>query len=216
MRFKKLRLWAVYPFAIVYIVSAYKQGLEFIPGIWFVLAGLLTRCWAAGYIKKIRVLTTSGPYSFVRNPLYVGNFLMGLGFCLFVRDVMLILIYIVLFFFFYLGTMKKEEAVLTELFKEEYINYKKRVPAFIPRIFPYIRKQPERYSLKQAHYNGELIRIVVTGILLCLIYFAAYFKENTWGRGDLLKAGLLIAGQAIVLLVTIQHRKEFVKKQDKK
>ncbi len=217
MRFKKLRLWATYPFAFVYIVFAYKYGIEFMPGVWFILAGLLVRCWAAGYIKKIRVLTTSGPYSFVRNPLYVGNFLMGLGFCLFVRDLMLSLIYVVLFAFFYIGTMKKEEALLTDLFGEDYINYKKNVPAFIPRILPYVSQQPMRYSLKQAHYNGELIRVVVTGVLLCLIYFAVYFlKENTLDKGDLLRAGLLIAVQGIILLVTIQHRKEFVKKQDKK
>jgi len=217
MRFKKLRLWATYPFALVYILFAYKHGIEFMPGVWFVLAGLLVRCWAAGYIKKIRVLTTAGPYSFVRNPLYVGNFLMGLGFCLFVRDLMLSLIYVVLFFFFYIGTMKKEEVLLTDLFGEEYINYKKKVPAFIPSIFPYASKQPMRYSLKQAHYNGEMIRVVVTGILLCLIYFAVYFlKEKTLDTGALLKAGLLIAVQGIILFVTIQHRKAFVKKQDKK
>ena len=52
MRFKKLRLWATYPFAIVYIVVEYKHGIELMPGVWFVLAGLLVRCWAAGYIKK--------------------------------------------------------------------------------------------------------------------------------------------------------------------
>jgi len=217
MRFKKLRLWITYPFALVYIVFAYKRGIELIPGVWFIFAGLLVRCWAAGYIKKIRVLTTSGPYSFVRNPLYVGNFLMGLGFCLFVRDLMLSLIYIILFFFFYIGTMKKEESLLTDLFKEEYINYKNKVPAFIPRIVPYVSKQPMPYSLKQAYYNGENIRIVVTGILLSLSYFSVYFfREGALDIGDLFKAGLLIAVQGIILLMTIQHRKEFVKKQDKK
>ncbi|MFH1092924.1 MAG: isoprenylcysteine carboxylmethyltransferase family protein [Candidatus Omnitrophota bacterium] len=217
MQFKKLRLWATYPFALVYILFAYKQGIEFIPGIWFILSGLLVRCWAAGYIKKIKVLTTAGPYSFVRNPLYVGNFLMGLGFCLFVRDLMLSLLYIILFFFFYIGTMKKEEAVLTDLFKEEYINYKNKVPAFIPRILPYASKQPMRYSLKQAYYNGELIRVVVTGILLSLSYFGVDFlKAESLDKGELFRAGLLIAVQGIILLVIIQHRKEFVKKQDKK
>ena len=216
MEFKKWRLWATYPFAFVYIVFAYKYGIEFIPGIWFVLAGLLVRCWAAGYIRKVRVLTTAGPYSFVRNPLYVGNFLMGLGFCLFVRDLMLSLIYVIVFFFFYVGTVKKEEALLIDLFKEEYVNYKNKVPVFIPRIVPYVSKQPMRYSLRQVHYNGELIRIVVTGMLLCLIYFAVYFlKQRTLDKGDLLRAGLLITVQGIILLITIQHRKKFVKKQDK-
>jgi Putative protein-S-isoprenylcysteine methyltransferase len=89
------------------------------------LAGLLIRFWAAGYIKKIRVLTTVGPYAYVRNPLYVGNFLMGLGFCLFIDAPYLSLLYSGLFIVFYAGTVKKEESVLTDLFGEDYRAYKK-------------------------------------------------------------------------------------------
>ena len=217
MQFKKLRLWATYPFAIVYIVFAYKHGIELMPGVWFVLTGLLVRCWAAGYIKKIRVLTTAGPYAYVRNPLYVGNFLMGLGFCLFVPYPMLSFLYLILFFFLYIGTMKKEEAVLRELFKQEYVDYKNKVPAFIPRIFPYNAGQLAHYSFQQAHYNGELIRVIVSAVLLSIIYFAVnYFKNGSFNKYDLLKAVMFIVPQIIILFVTIQHRKEFVKEQDKK
>lgn len=217
MRFKKLRLWAAYPFAVLYIVFAYKRGIGLMPGVWFVIAGLLVRCWAAGYIKKIRVLTTAGPYAFVRNPLYVGNFLMGLGFCLFVPDLILSLIYVILFSFLYIGTMNKEEALLTDLFKEEYVEYKNKVPAFIPRIIPYTGKQSMRYSLKQAHYNGELIRVIVTAILLTIIYFVVnFFEMGSVDKGELFKAGILIVLQTAVLFVTIENRKKFVKKQDSK
>ena len=54
MKFKKWRLWAAYPFAVVYLVFAYQQGLDFSYGIGYMIAGLLIRLWAAGYIKKIR------------------------------------------------------------------------------------------------------------------------------------------------------------------
>lgn len=216
MQFKKVRLWAVYPFAAFYIFFAYKYGMELIPGVWLVLGGLLVRCWAAGYIRKIRVLTTSGPYAFVRNPLYVGNFLMGLGFCLFVPYPLLSLFYVILFSFLYIGTMKKEEAVLTELFNTEYIDYKHKVPAFIPRAIPYNSGKSARYSFKQAHYNGELIRVIVTAILLSIIYFAVdFFDKGTFDKTSLLWAGSIIALQAILLFAAIGHRKEFVVKQDK-
>ena len=36
--------------------------------------------WAAGTIRKNRVLTTHGPYAFTRNPLYFGSFIIGIGF----------------------------------------------------------------------------------------------------------------------------------------
>ena len=43
------------------------------------LAGLAVRAWAAGVIKKDQELTTSGPYAFTRNPLYLGSLLLGSG-----------------------------------------------------------------------------------------------------------------------------------------
>ena len=215
MKFKKLRLWATYPFAVFYLFWAWQYGIEFNYGLWFVLGGLLVRCWAAGHIKKIRELSTGGPYSFVRNPLYVGNFLMGLGFCLFVPNWLLSLVYTLLFAFFYVGTVRKEEVVLTNLFGQNYLNYKSKVPAFIPRLYPYESNQPWSYSLQQAHYNGELIRVFVTAVLLSVLYFAVYFlKDDLKDLNDFLLPGLFILGQVVLLLMTIKHRKDFVKKQD--
>jgi len=215
LRFKKLRLWISYPFAGICLVFAYKYGISFIPGIWFIFTGLILRLWAAGYIQKIRRLTTCGPYSFVRNPLYVGNFLIGIGFCLFIGNIILILLYIVLFFLFYLGTMKKEEKVLEDLFGKDYLEYKKNVPAFIPRLLPYKAQAKGGYTLEQAHYNGELIRILVAGILLCLLYFFKYGVEQEMLDTDSTEilAGLVFL-QVLLLVVTIIHRKRFIKKQD--
>lgn len=214
MRFKKMRLWASYPFAAVYLYFVYKYGIQANPGLTVIALGLMVRFWAAGYIKKIRKLTTSGPYAFVRNPLYVGNFLMGLGFCLFVKNIYISLIYITIFTFFYVGTMKKEEILLTELFGQDYVDYKKSVPAFFPRITPYKSKDPIRFSLAQAHFNGELIRVLVTGILLCLVYFFYYhFKVRDLDQQDIFYGGALLAVQTGLLTFTIAHRKKFVKQQ---
>ncbi|MBU1044242.1 MAG: isoprenylcysteine carboxylmethyltransferase family protein [Candidatus Omnitrophica bacterium] len=217
LRFKKMRLWASYPFAAVYLVFVYKYGIVVNPGLGVIIAGLLIRFWAAGYIKKIRKLTTSGPYAFVRNPLYVGNFLIGLGFCLFVNNIYLSIIYTLLFAFFYLGTMRKEEILLTQLFGNDYIEYKKAVPAFFPRLTPYKSKDPIRFSLAQAHFNGELIRVLVTGGLLCLLYFFYYsFKEKSLDLKDMKYVGLLLIVQVLLLLFTIFHRRKFVKQESAK
>ncbi|MFH1062957.1 MAG: isoprenylcysteine carboxylmethyltransferase family protein [Candidatus Omnitrophota bacterium] len=217
LRFKKMRLWASYPFAAVYLVFVYKYGIVVNPGLGVIIAGLFVRFWAAGYIKKIRKLTTSGPYAFVRNPLYVGNFLMGLGFCLFVNNIYLCLIYIILFSFFYLGTMKKEEILLRQLFGNDYVEYKQAVPAFFPRLKPYKSKDPIHFSLAQAHFNGELIRVLVTGVLLCMLYFFYYFfKEKSLNLKDVFFAGTLFIVQVLLLIFTIAHRKKFVKQESQK
>ncbi|MCA9399552.1 MAG: isoprenylcysteine carboxylmethyltransferase family protein, partial [Candidatus Omnitrophica bacterium] len=48
-------------------------------GLWVVIIGLLVRTWANGYAIKTEKLTTSGPYAHIRNPLYVGSFLIMTG-----------------------------------------------------------------------------------------------------------------------------------------
>ena len=45
-----------------------------------VLPGLWLRGYAAGYVKKNRELTQTGPYAYTRNPLYVGSILIAAGF----------------------------------------------------------------------------------------------------------------------------------------
>ena len=210
--FKKLRLWVTYPFAAVYLFWAYTCGIEFKTGIGFIFVGLLVRFWAAGYIKKKRELATGGPYAFVRNPLYLGNFLMGLGFCLFVQEILTTLLYFVLFFIFYWGTIREEEVLLTELFGQKYLDYKKSVPVLFPLSKVYKSGQTDSYSIPQAHRNGEFIRIMVTVLLVFTLYSARGIIQHTiptelikyYGVGFIVLAGLLWG--------IIQHRIQYSKK----
>ncbi|MCP5052002.1 MAG: hypothetical protein GY940_32840, partial [bacterium] len=48
-------------------------------GFFFIITGMFFRAWAAGYINKDNELATKGPYALTRNPLYFGNFVLGLG-----------------------------------------------------------------------------------------------------------------------------------------
>ena len=51
-----------------------------------ILVGLLIRSWAAGTLRKKKHLATTGPYAWIRNPLYAGSFLMMAGFAALVQD----------------------------------------------------------------------------------------------------------------------------------
>src|SRR5262245_47766090 len=55
-------------------------------GLLLVVGGVALRTWAAGTLKKNQALTMTGPYRIIRNPLYVGSFLMALGFCTLIAD----------------------------------------------------------------------------------------------------------------------------------
>ena len=122
-----------------------------------------------------------------------------------------------MFLLFYLGTVKKEEAVLAGLFGKDYLKYKKMVPAFIPRLYPRILKQRSKYSLRQAHYNGELIRILVAGLLICGMYFFEHgLKHKDLNTASAWLLGLLACLYSVLLVMTIAHRKKFIKQHDGK
>ena len=72
------------------------------------LLGLAVRAWAAGHIRKNAQLATSGPYAFTRNPLYLGSFLLGLGFTIASGRVVLGLLFAALFLGIYLPVMRVE------------------------------------------------------------------------------------------------------------
>lgn len=76
--------------AVVLAAFGKPSALGVTVGLPLALAGELVRCWAVGYsgvtTRGDRViapeLVTAGPYAYVRNPLYVGNFITALGFAL--------------------------------------------------------------------------------------------------------------------------------------
>ncbi|MBA2341389.1 MAG: isoprenylcysteine carboxylmethyltransferase family protein [Pyrinomonadaceae bacterium] len=107
------------------------------------LCGLCLRAWAAGHIRKNVRLAASGPYAYTRNPLYLGSFLLGLGFTLACGRWWLAALFALLFLGIYLPVMRVEEKALAELFGDEFERYARRVPLFFPRFSPH-RDERER------------------------------------------------------------------------
>ena len=58
---------------------ARPTGATLLEGLVFVAAGEGLRIWAAGHLEKGREVTCSGPYRWLRHPLYVGSAIMGIG-----------------------------------------------------------------------------------------------------------------------------------------
>ena len=73
------RVRAGLPSVLFTIFLAKPNYYSLLSGFGFYLLGMLLRAWSSGHLKKEVELTTSGPYRYTRNPLYLGNLLMGMG-----------------------------------------------------------------------------------------------------------------------------------------
>lgn len=118
-------------------------------GIGYILAGLLIRLWSNGYAIKNDKLTTSGPYAFVRNPLYLGTFLISIGFAFMLNMGWLGVVFICALALVYYKTIQSEQGMLLEKFGSSYTDYQKKVPAMVPSLNPYALGEKWPFSLKR-------------------------------------------------------------------
>ena len=100
-----------------------------------VLPGLWLRAYAAGYVKKNRELTQTGPYAHTRNPLYLGSMLIAAGFSLAILSWAFALTLILGFIAIYVPVIASEEKFLRATFPD-FDAYCRRVPRILPRITP--------------------------------------------------------------------------------
>ena len=97
--------------------------------------GLLLRGWATGHVEKNIRLAESGPYAYVRNPLYLGTLLVAAGFAIASRRWPLAVLFGIVFVFIYLPAIELEEQHLRTLFPQ-FAGYAQRVPALWPTLNP--------------------------------------------------------------------------------
>lgn len=98
-----------------------------------VAAGLAVRALASGHVQKNEQLTTSGPYAYTRNPLYLGSVVLATGFCVAARSWWIAGAALLIFLAIYLPVIRSEEEFLKERFPE-YAAYAARVPRLLPRL----------------------------------------------------------------------------------
>ncbi len=143
------------------------------------LIGLAIRGYTIGQVPKdtsgrntgkqiANTLNTTGIYSIVRNPLYLGNFVMYLGIALYVQSIPFLLVFILLFFIYYERIIFTEEAFLRKSFGQSYLDWAAKTPVFFPK-FSLWTKNKLRFSLKNVlkrEYSGFFSLFLV---FFCLI-----------------------------------------------
>src|ERR1700704_1355737 len=79
---RRVRVPLSFAFAIAYVWLAHPTRISLLAGALLLLPGLLLRGLASGHVQKDKQLTTSGPYGYTRNPLYLGSLFMAAGFAI--------------------------------------------------------------------------------------------------------------------------------------
>ena len=132
------RLLPVYALAALLFWMARPTPLGFCMGLVLIAAGESLRVWGAGHLVKNDVLTLTGPYAHVRNPLYAGTLLIGLGFALAAGGVagrIVLPVGIALFFLYYFPYKERiESARLERFYGAPYTRYRAAVPALLPAV----------------------------------------------------------------------------------
>jgi protein-S-isoprenylcysteine O-methyltransferase Ste14 len=81
-----------------------------------------------------REFVAIGPYAYVRNPMYIGGFILLVGFGLWLSSISILILAVILLFLFHLFVIFVEEPTLERTFGKSYIEYKKRTNRWVPRL----------------------------------------------------------------------------------
>ena len=139
----------------------------------FSVLGLLVRGWAAGSIDKDQELATSGPYAYLRNPLYLGTLLIGIGVTVAGGASEWLLLFLIYFVGVYGKTMSLEDNRLTDLFGDAYRDYASSVPSFLPKMVPYHpSRDSEGHGFRLKHYYRNKEWEAALGVLTMFSFLA--------------------------------------------
>jgi len=142
----------------------------------FILLGEWIRVWSVGIRDSnltLNILVTAGPYAYVRNPSYLGTFVIGLGAVVMSGLLWFIPIYIFLFFMGYQPMVLWEEDRLRKIHGGTYLRYKEKIRRWIPSITPYPHKSPHVFLFFKALKRERDMMMATAG--LALLFTVKYF-----------------------------------------
>jgi protein-S-isoprenylcysteine O-methyltransferase Ste14 len=131
------------------------------------VSGLLLRAWAAGHLRKNESLAISGPYAWIRNPLYVGTLIAAAGLVVASRRWELAILFAAVFGLVYFPVIELEEQHLHRLFPG-FDAYSRSVPMLIPRGRKTAGRERFRFAQywRNEEYNAALACLAGLALLL--------------------------------------------------
>lgn len=165
---RRIRVPLGFVFAALYIWLAHPTWRSIILGSGIAVIGLAIRALASGHVRKNEQLTTSGPYAYTRNPLYLGSLIIALGFTIASRSWIIAATAAAMLVIIYIPVICSEEEFLRSQFPE-FDDYCRNVP----RLFPRLKLGQGSAGSFSAHlywkhreYNAALGAVAIVAVLI--------------------------------------------------
>lgn len=165
-------------------------------------AGAALRIWGTAYLGASVVhsgamhgaqVTASGPYRYVRNPLYLGSLLFSASVAILMTPSGAV-VFLVLLGFFYFRLILGEEAFLTAQIGEPYVEYRRLVPRLLPSLRPRIAAPPGHAQW----FLSTMAEILPLGYALCLAVLAWRYDPRLLIRCLIVCFGLSLVTRALL------------------
>lgn len=171
---RRIRVPLGFVFTAIFLWLAKPTAKSVLIGSALIIPGLAIRALASGHVKKNEELTTTGPYAYTRNPLYLGSLVLTLGFAISARSWWIGAGLILIFLTIYLPVIHGEEVFLKEHFPG-YPEYALRVPRLLPSI-PSAACSAGAFSwelyCKHREYNATLGAAALIAALVAKLFWS--------------------------------------------
>jgi protein-S-isoprenylcysteine O-methyltransferase Ste14 len=174
--FLKLRL----PLGIVFFILIATQIKQawFFPGLVVSILGEAFQVWCLTTIKTNKKLTVTGPYMFVRNPMYIGRFLLLFGILMMTGNPWIMMAFAVIYYFYMVNRVKREEKVLAELFGQDYEDYCRDVNRYLPGFKRFDKSLLRSFSAESMRQNNVLTNILAVLTCYIILFLIAFFLKQ--------------------------------------
>lgn len=179
---RRIRVPLGFVFAAVFLWLAKPTWQTMLASLVLVVPGVWLRAYAAGYVRKNAELTFTGPYSYTRNPLYLGSMMIAFGFAVAAASWIILVALAVLFAAIYIPTIQSEEGYLREHFAG-FDEYAAKVPRLLPRLTPAEFPANEnasggRFSWQQWQHHREYNALMGAGAIYLVLAVRLFLSHH--------------------------------------